>query len=148
MYQDPNQPRAPAPYPRALYASRDNYIIVENETGEADARARGFSDFGAVDIARDHLEQREQGWLLNRAAHLVREDLGRKSQAELVNVVRALEAAERDRLEKPTELHDEFSALDEDGLRAFLTDRDGKRPHHRAGREKLLSMARAEPIAA
>lgn len=37
---------------------------------------------------------------------------------------------------------DQYDAMDDDALRAFITDRDGKPPHHRLSRENLLKAAR------
>lgn len=39
---------------------------------------------------------------------------------------------------------DQFEGMDDDELRAFITDRDGEAPHHRLGREKLLLKARGQ----
>lgn len=39
---------------------------------------------------------------------------------------------------------DKFEAMDDDALRAYITDRDGKAPHHMLGRPKLLAQARGE----
>lgn len=42
---------------------------------------------------------------------------------------------------------DDFTPMRDEALRAFITDRDGKAPHHKAGRPKLLAQARTEPKA-
>lgn len=39
---------------------------------------------------------------------------------------------------------DEFDVMSDDDLRAHLTERDGKAPHHNAKRETLLAKARGE----
>lgn len=39
---------------------------------------------------------------------------------------------------------DQFDAMEEDDLRAFLAERDGKAPHPNAKRETLLAKARGE----
>lgn len=39
---------------------------------------------------------------------------------------------------------DAFDDMDDDALRAFITDRDGEAPHHRLGRERLLKRARGQ----
>ena len=38
---------------------------------------------------------------------------------------------------------DKFDAMTDEALRDFVEDATGDRPHHRAGREKLLTLARA-----
>jgi len=37
-----------------------------------------------------------------------------------------------------------LDAMTDDELREFITERDGKAPHHKIGRDKLLSKARGE----
>lgn len=37
---------------------------------------------------------------------------------------------------------DDFDKMEDDALRAFITERDGKAPHPNTGREKLLAKAR------
>lgn len=44
-------------------------------------------------------------------------------------------------------VEDDFTTMDDDQLRAFITTRDGKAPHHMFGHEKLLAIARTEPEA-
>ncbi len=39
---------------------------------------------------------------------------------------------------------DQFDAMSDDDLRAFIKDRDGKSPHPRTGRDKLLKSARGD----
>lgn len=39
---------------------------------------------------------------------------------------------------------DDFDAMSDEALRAFITDRDEKAPHHKLGRDKLLALARNE----
>lgn len=38
-----------------------------------------------------------------------------------------------------------FDEMNDGELRAFIANRDGKAPHHKTRREKLLAMARKEP---
>lgn len=42
------------------------------------------------------------------------------------------------------EFEDDFSSMSDEALRAFITDRDEKAPHHKLGRDKLLALARNE----
>ncbi len=37
-----------------------------------------------------------------------------------------------------------FDEMDDDALRAFITERDGKAPHPNTGREKLLTLAKKD----
>lgn len=41
-------------------------------------------------------------------------------------------------------IEDTYESLTDEQLRAFITDRDGKAPHHMLGRPKLLALAREE----
>lgn len=53
------------------------------------------------------------------------------------------EAVEPDDLSEPKAEGDKFDAMTDEELRDFVEDATGDRPHHRAGREKLLTLARA-----
>lgn len=145
MDRDPNQLYVPVPYPRMLYSTPTAYLIVQDEAEEARARATGYTDFADVDPAKDGLEHLSHEHLIDRALHFIRQRLWSTPREGLIAQVRDMQA-EADRAAvkalEPNESTADVDAMSDDALRAIITERDGKPPHHRAGRDRLLALAR------
>ena len=155
MYRDPNQPYIPERYPLMLYSTPELSITVHDEASEQVARAKGYTDFREIDPDRDGLDNLTHEALMDIVGALLRAEMLHAPSQDLIDSIRRMRqiadarAAEADSdLPEGPSFNDAFEALSTEDLRAHLTERDGAAPHHRLGRDKLLAMARAEPIAA
>lgn len=147
---DLNAKYEPAPYPRMLYSTPHHHIVVHTDAEEARARADGYTDFAGIDPDRDGLEHMSREHLIDLAVVMVRAKLLTIPMEELISGIRQAreEAAtaaddELPDTEEAQDGPDEFDALSDDDLRAFIANRDGKPPHHACRRPKLLALARS-----
>lgn len=146
MSLDPNQPYVPASYPRMLFLTLEQTVTVYDEEEEAEARTLGYGDLSDIRAEVDGLDVRTHEELIDITLKMMRAVLAKSSKEDLIAGVRAMRAKEAEQTAAVAEA-DSFDAMDDEALRAFITERDGKPPHHRTGREKLLKAARGDAAA-
>lgn len=88
MQADPNAVYDPVMYPKALYATASNMVLVHSQVEETQRRAEGYGDFTEIDPERDGLENTSHEHLIDMMVEMVKIKLKNSPTPDVVELVR------------------------------------------------------------